>query len=125
MSKSAQRRVRMDQFMGQVNEAMGLDDDYLPVELKIDDQIETAYLHLPVLDEDRMTVLYNEFRDALTSRDKALVVLGGRDEISAEEQVALFEAAGWQPKDITTLWVVQARLAQERLQRVGKGPSAR
>lgn len=119
-------RVRMDRVMAQIDDALGLDEDgYLEVELRVDNQITTAWMRLPVADEDAADVLTDELADAPTSRDKAIVLLSGRPDVTGEEQLDLFELAGYRPRDIVALFMVEGRKARERLERVGKGPSRR
>ena len=119
-------RVRMDRVMAQVDEALGLTaDGYLEVELLVDNHTCTALLRLPVADEDQADVLLAEVQDEPTARDKAIVLLGGRPDITGAEQLELFERAGYEPKDVVTLFFVEMRKARERLERVGKAPSRR
>ncbi|MFJ2518651.1 hypothetical protein ACIOWF_06735 [Cellulosimicrobium cellulans] len=114
MGKPNRRRVRMAQFKQQVAEHVLPEDQLVPVDVEVGDDVRTVWIKvgLNLTADDDFTEQVKEAKDADAL---ALVVLGGHPEHDAEEQLATWKAAGYTVDDLAMLFGTESRAAQERL----------
>lgn len=114
MGKPNRRRVRMAQFKQQVAEQVLPADQLIPVDVEVDGEEKTVWVKIAIAvggDDDFAEAI----KETKTAEDLALVVLGGYDGATAEEQYETWRAAGYTADDLAQLFGVESRAAQERL----------
>lgn len=114
MGKPNRRRVRMTQFKQQVAEHVLPEDQLIPVDVEIGDDVQTVWIKVGLAltaDDD----FAERVKAAKTTEELALVILGGHPEHDADEQLATWKAAGYTVDDLAMLFGTESRAAQERL----------
>jgi hypothetical protein len=108
------RHVKGAEFLRQLADHIGLVDGYLAVDLEADGQPAIGWVYLAIQDDE-----WPAFRDRLqaaeTPRDVALVILDGRDDATAEDQLLLFLCNGFTEVDIASLFWSERRAALDRI----------
>lgn len=107
------RRVRMDRFKAQLAEAVIGEDSLLEVEVGED---EAVVMRLPVLlpeGDDYQERVANAAGDS--GRAAALLILGYHPTRSAEEQLDVWESAGYTTDDLAAVFGAETNAARERL----------
>ena len=110
MSKPNKRRVKMDQFRAQLAEQVLPDDNWIPVELSDGSEV-TVKIPVALSEGDPFM---DDFKDATTEEELALVILSGGVR-PAGEQWEAWKAAGYTGADLLKLWRSETDAANERL----------